>query len=226
MYAGLLDGDDRLARTKTLLDLETASIYASSLNASIANLGLPPMGDVLDMGCGPGVITAMLGTSLGRQAWGIDMSPSAIAYGSRMFPDVKLASGSADDLAAIADGSLALAHAREFYPFTRSDDVGLHLRFIEAARPKLKAGGLFVAVQVHDPSVGVGINTHWPELTERARQLGYGRTGRRILIPRRIAVHLGSFVAFPPVRLGINMLGNALERLRPGLVSFVYWLRA
>lgn len=226
MYSGLLIGDDAMTRTKTLFDIDVASKYAFSVGAAISDLRMPASGDILDMGCGPGMIPAMLGREFGRQAWGIDMSPSAIAYGSRIFPHVRLSCGSADELGAIADGSLALAHAREFYPFTRSDDVSLHLRFIKAARPKLRADGLFIAVQVHDPSVGVGINTHWPELIGRAKRAGYRQAGRRILPPRRILEHLGAVVAFPPVRLGINMLGNALERLRPGLVSFVYWLRA
>jgi SAM-dependent methyltransferase len=61
-------------------------------------------GPVADIGCGPGRVTAHL-TSLGVDAFGIDLSPGMIAAARRTYPDLRFEVGSMLSLD-VASGSL------------------------------------------------------------------------------------------------------------------------
>jgi SAM-dependent methyltransferase len=55
------------------------------------------LGPVLDVGCGPGIVTAHL-TGLGLDASGVDLSPRMIEHARREYPDLRFSVGSATDL--------------------------------------------------------------------------------------------------------------------------------
>lgn len=110
--------DDWLANTRTSYDT-VAVDYAHLLRDFLAQapyeraaLGLFAElvatvggGPVADVGCGPGRITAHLGT-LGLDAFGIDLSPGMIAVARRDHPNLAFAVGSMTDLS-LADSSVA-----------------------------------------------------------------------------------------------------------------------
>ena len=54
-----------------------------------------------------------------------------------------------------------MAHAREFYPLSRTNDTDLHMRFLNAARPKLMTNGVFAVAQVHGPTTTGGIHANF-----------------------------------------------------------------
>ena len=118
MYSGLLTGDHTRATTKTLLDPEYAFVYSQNLYSHLSRLMPAKPQGILDIGCGPGAISEALHRLLDVPVWGIDMSPSAIAYAQKEFPGPDFITGSADNLGSFDTNSIALVHAREFYPFS------------------------------------------------------------------------------------------------------------
>lgn len=62
-------------------------------------------GPVLEIGCGPGHVTAYL-RGLGVDAFGVDLSPAMIDVARRAHPGVRFEVGSMTDLA-LADASVA-----------------------------------------------------------------------------------------------------------------------
>jgi SAM-dependent methyltransferase len=61
------------------------------------------LGAVLDVGCGPGTVTAYL-AERGVDASGVDLSPRMIEHARRLYPQCRLSVGSATDLD-LADAS-------------------------------------------------------------------------------------------------------------------------
>jgi SAM-dependent methyltransferase len=55
------------------------------------------LGPVLDVGCGPGIVTAHL-TGLGLDASGVDLSPRMIEHARRQYPDLRFSVASATEL--------------------------------------------------------------------------------------------------------------------------------
>jgi SAM-dependent methyltransferase len=55
------------------------------------------LGPVLDVGCGPGIVTAHL-TGLGLDASGVDLSPRMIEHARRAYPELRFSVASATDL--------------------------------------------------------------------------------------------------------------------------------
>ncbi|MGZ4650524.1 MAG: class I SAM-dependent methyltransferase [Kineosporiaceae bacterium] len=62
------------------------------------------LGPVLDVGCGPGTVTAHL-AALGVDASGVDLSPRMVAHARRLHPGLRFEVASATDLE-LADSSL------------------------------------------------------------------------------------------------------------------------
>jgi SAM-dependent methyltransferase len=63
------------------------------------------LGPVLDIGCGPGTVTAHL-TGLGVDVAGVDLSPRMIEHARRLHPGLDFSVASATEIT-LADGSLA-----------------------------------------------------------------------------------------------------------------------
>ena len=106
---------------------------------------------LLDVGCGPGLLTRILSQSLpGCRARGIDISESAIRYGRERFPGCRF------DVVAV-DGALELGetfdvvHAREFYPFTRTGDLEFHRSHLEALARHIDERGILVLTLLPAP---------------------------------------------------------------------------
>jgi SAM-dependent methyltransferase len=224
-YAGLLSGDPARAGTKTLLEPGYADLYTANLLSHLRRLGLPK-GGAVDLGCGAGAVAAALHGQLRHPVWGIDLSPAAIAYAARTFPGPTFACRSADDLSDVPDGALALAHAREFSPFSRTADARLHQSFLEAARPKLMDGGLFVVVQVREFQMDASLADVFSEVSESARRLGFTEAGTMMMVPQFFYRRFGALGQVWPLSALIQLAGRQLERARPGRVSRLFWFRA
>ncbi|MFE0020711.1 class I SAM-dependent DNA methyltransferase [Amycolatopsis sp. NPDC059021] len=113
-----MDAEDWLADTRTSYDTVAVS-YADQLRGVVD--GAPYLraalalfadavraagdGQVADVGCGPGHVTAHL-AGLGLDAFGIDLSPAMIEVARRDHPGLRFAVGSMTDLD-LADGSVA-----------------------------------------------------------------------------------------------------------------------
>ncbi|KAB1944065.1 class I SAM-dependent methyltransferase [Micromonospora sp. ALFpr18c] len=113
-----MDVDDWLADTRTsydkvavsyaqlVTDLLAQAPYERAALALFADLvRAGGGGPVVDVGCGPGRITAHL-HELGLNAFGIDLSPGMVAVARRDHPGLRFEVGSMTDLD-LADGSVA-----------------------------------------------------------------------------------------------------------------------
>ena len=213
--------DDSTIRAHGIVDDDYALVYARNLGDFLARHAAPLDGAVLDVGCGIGTLTHAIRAAGGPhlECHGIELSESAIGVARSRYLDCAFRVGSADDLRAFDDGFFSLIHAREFYPFTRSRDAGLHARMLAAFAPKLKPGGSVVAVQIVDR---VGLRDSFAILAGRARELGFKRAKRRVMVPMRAYRRLGRAAYGPPLYALITAAGAALDAVRPGLVSTAY----
>lgn len=219
-YRKYVDGTDiRAIAAHAIIDDDYARLYADNLAGQLTAMGLPRNGAILDLGCGPGTVTAALGRTIQSPATGIDLASYIVATAERRYPDCRFLTASADDLSIFPDRNFALIHAREFYPYSRVADTTLHLRFLSAAAPKLVSGGLFLVVQIVDKH---GLSENFSEVSAGARNLGFGRTERHVMVPQRLYRRFGksthSSIALPVIALA----GRLLEFWRSGYVTFLY----
>ena len=214
-------GDFSFVESDTVTDDSYARTYAANLRAQLRRVGLPTGGRIVDVGCAFGHITNGIASTFDQQpdVHGIDMSHAATEAAQKLYPHCHFSAGSADELDDFDDNSIDLIHAREFYPFTRTDDGTLHEQFLTRFEPKLKSGGAAVAVQIIEKS---GLANSFPHLQHNKARLGYARIERYVVVPLRFYRHAGdssySLVLYPLVSLA----GSLLEALRPGRVSYLY----
>ncbi|EST30587.1 hypothetical protein M878_17885 [Streptomyces roseochromogenus subsp. oscitans DS 12.976] len=103
-----------------------------------------PAGTVADLGCGPGAVTAHLG-SLGLDVFGIDLSASMLAVARRENPQLRFEQGSMLDLD-LADESLA--GVVSWYSSIHTPEDELPSLFSEFHRVLTPGGHLLLAFQV------------------------------------------------------------------------------
>ncbi len=213
--------DAQAIESHAIVDDDYARFYARNLAGHLRHIGLPLDGPILDVGCAIGTLSNALEETLGDGATvhGIDLSASAIRVAQSRYPRCRFAVCSADDLSSFPDRHFALIHAREFYPFTRSDRAQVHRPFLEAFAPKLRPGGAVAAVQIVDRR---GLADSFAELVANHEAMGFARPLRRVMVPLRLYRRWGDAV-HGTVALGTaEVAGRVLERLRPGLVSYLY----
>jgi SAM-dependent methyltransferase len=101
---------------------------------------------VLDIGCGVGAITNAWKHFLPEATvTGIDISEAAITYARQRYPACKFLSVGVSgdtDLGIRFD----LVHCKAFYPFVRTADVAVHLKYLGTCVRHLAPGGLLVLV--------------------------------------------------------------------------------
>ncbi len=103
-------------------------------------------GEVADLGCGPGEVTAYL-ASLGLPVFGLDLSESMLAIARREHPGLRFEQGSMLELE-LADG--ALAGVLSWYSSIHTPVDRLPGLFAEFHRVLAPGGHLLVAFQVGD----------------------------------------------------------------------------
>jgi ubiquinone/menaquinone biosynthesis C-methylase UbiE len=114
----VLDSNAEAASTRAAYD-DVAELYTEFVKDKLAVMpfdramlgvfaelvGVKDSGVVADIGCGPGRITEHL-TSLGIDAFGVDLSPEMIRIARQTYPKLRFDEGSMDNLA-LDDDSLA-----------------------------------------------------------------------------------------------------------------------
>jgi SAM-dependent methyltransferase len=132
--------------------------FSSPLAVRFADLASPQPGQqALDVGCGPGILTAVLVDRLGAEAVSaIDPSPPFVAAVAERFPGVDVRSGVAEGLP-FADDRFDLTLAQLVVHFMTDPVAGL----VEMARVT-RPGGL-VAANVWDHGTGGGgpLDSFW-----------------------------------------------------------------
>ncbi|MFC8736779.1 class I SAM-dependent methyltransferase [Streptomyces sp. NA03103] len=134
--------EDYHARFRTALD--DAPLDRALMGAFAELVG--PEGQVADLGCGPGLVTAHL-ASLGLRVFGLDLSASMLAIARRENPGLRFEQGSMLELDP-PDGALAGAvswYSSIHTPWERLPDL-----FAEIGRVLAPGGHLLLGFQVGD----------------------------------------------------------------------------
>ncbi|MFG3661256.1 class I SAM-dependent DNA methyltransferase [Streptomyces sp. NPDC047706] len=108
-------------------------------------------GEVADLGCGPGLVTAYL-ASLGLRVFGLDLSAAMLTVARRANPALRFIQGSMTDLD-IPDGRLA--GVVSFYSSVHTPAGRLPTLFEEYARVLAPGGHLLLAFQAGDAPLRV-----------------------------------------------------------------------
>jgi len=136
---------DDWVRLHAIIDGTEAAQYADQASAALESLGLlSPNPVLLDAGCGPGAITEALRVRFrGARATGIDISQSAIQYAREEYPQSRFETVAIDAHTSLPE-KYDVIHAREFYPFTRTEDISIHKQYLEVFAKHLKPGGVLI----------------------------------------------------------------------------------
>ncbi len=221
-YDAFAQGSDVSAlECHAIVDDAYARLYVENLKHLLARMAVPLRGNILDAGCAIGTITDALRSVADRPGacHGIDLSESAITVARGRYDRCRFDVHSSDDLSIFPDAFFDLIHLREFYPFTRTDDPDLHMRFLDALVRKLKPGGAAACVQIIDRE---GLADSFAIVRRRSLDSGYRRVLRRVMVPNRTYRKLRPLSYLYLVYPWIALAGHALERIKPGRVTYVY----
>lgn len=208
--------DSWLADTRTSYDT-VADSYADRLRDTLA--GEPYLraalalfadlvyaagsGPVVDVGCGPGHITAHL-HKLGVDAFGVDLSPAMIDVARRDHPDLRFEVGSMTDLN-LADASIAALLA--FWSLIHIPDDAVPTVFGQFRRVLRPGGPLLLGFHVGDES--------------RLKTQGYGGHPMKVYVHRRQPDRVAAWLRDAGFTVKAQMLTD-LDGSVPGAVLFAY----
>ena len=169
-----------MAETYAELFGSTAQVHADDVALISRHLSIRP-GAVLDVGCGPGHITAHL-RSRGADAIGIDPVPELVTLARSAHPDGRYVLGTAERLP-VPDGSVAGVLAWYSLIHVRPDDLD---GVLAELRRSMAAGGtlvigFFPGDDVTDFAHAVVTAYAWPidELSARLGRVGFTEVERQ-----------------------------------------------
>jgi SAM-dependent methyltransferase len=170
--------------------LQDSPLDRAILGAFAEVVGASGEGQVADLGCGPGHITAHLG-KLGLAAFGVDASPAMIKLAREAYPDLRFDVGSMAALE-IADGVLGGALSRWSIIHTPPQELPVILA--EFHRVLAPGGHLLVGFSASDdPSHPTQVFDHtvtpayrwWPDhLAAMLRESGLTEVARMVSEPQ------------------------------------------
>ena len=142
-YHALFTGKNtESVKEHAVLDAHYLSSYVRQAKILLDAAGCPETPDILDVGCGPGAVSAALAEVYPRgRVLGVDISESAIAYAKKLYPRCEFLAAAVDEKMALPR-KFDVIHAREFYPFTRTGDVDFHRRYFDIFAANLAPNGL------------------------------------------------------------------------------------
>ena len=217
-------GDVTVIESHNVTKDDYAFLYARNLQLQLNRIGIPLEGRVLDAGCGMGAITNGIKRLVGEkgEVFGIDLSDAAIRMARSGYRDCTFHVQQAAALEIFGDDTLDLIHAREFYPFTRTKSVAIHMEILSTFHRKLTPGGSVLSVQIMEDE---GLGQSLADLKGPCRELGFDRVRRHVMVPLRLYRKIGKLAHAGPMPALVTLAGLALEKIRPGTVSYLFEFR-
>ncbi len=181
-YYGLNKGvNSEWVKPHGIIDKNEALKYAVNVGMFCRSKQLILGGNILDVGCGTGAITGALAEICpGANVTGLDISTDAVCYAQKEHIGAKFYCRSAEDLGCFPDEYFDVIHCKEFYPFTRTNDIEYQSKYFELFYKKLKKRGFVVLVML-EPGVR-GLGTNRKKIKPRLLLQGYGDLLRSPLV--------------------------------------------
>ncbi|GAA3388529.1 class I SAM-dependent methyltransferase [Streptomyces roseoviridis] len=171
-------------------DLDSLPLDRAVLTAFAETVRAEAAGPVVEVGCGPGPVTARL-RDLGLDVFGVDLSPVMIALARETYPDLRFEVGSMDALDAVGVADGGLGGVVSWYSVIHTPPQDLPRYFAEFRRVLAPGGTLLLAffesegspVTAFDHKVATAYR--WPvdALAGLAAEAGFTETGRMLREP-------------------------------------------
>lgn len=219
-YAYKTGVNRELIRNHAVSDEAQAATYVTNVDALLRRLGVAFSGNVIDLGCAIGIIPEhirRLGTA--SEVTGVDISETAIEVARRDYPECRFVCQTANDLGNFPPGYASLIHGREFYPFTRTNDVDFQVDCLTGYLNQLKAGGAVVLTMV---CLSKGLCTNWPEARRRLLRAGYSVAEKKVLIHPAVFRRLGRMCYKQPFHAILAGLQGMVARVLCRKTMYAY----
>jgi SAM-dependent methyltransferase len=151
-----------------------------------------PLSKCLDVGCGGGGMTAAIRRFGRGDVVGVDLSPPAVEFARQQHPDCRFVLGDATrPPSELSKQRFDFILFREFHPFTRADNLTLHLSILDQYRNLLAPGGTLVIGHARH-----GGGMHYPSLDFAALRMALPARGLVMHGPDYLFLH--KHLRWPP----------------------------
>ena len=217
-YAYLKGVNYDFIKLHAVSDDQTALEYAKHITLLLEKHNLKIKSNVIDIGCAIGTISNGISQfNKDGKTYGLDISEDSIAVAKTKYPNCIFSCQSADNLDNFDSEYFDVIHAREFYPFTRTNDIHFHLKYLRLFHSKLKPHGFVVLQMV---ALDKGFCNTYKKLSKELIEIGYSPIRRCVMMPRRFVALLGNLsynkLFFPILLLTSQMLFWIIRRGRFG----------
>lgn len=223
-YAYLKNINHDLIKSHAISVDEKAIEYVNHISFLLREMhNLKMEGNVIDIGCAIGTITHAI-SLLNRtgRTHGLDISRDSIEVAKQKHPDCIFSCQSADNLDNFDDGYFDVIHAREFYPFTRTNDIDYHLEYLRLFHSKLKPKGFVVLQMAH---LERGFHNTYERITKELKSIGYSSIGREAMVPHKIYSCGGSLLSNKGIYSILLMVSRSMLKIYgKGRIGYLYIL--
>jgi len=195
-------------KSHVVTDDQRANKYVKHMTYLLQKHDLKIEGNVIDIGCAIGTISNEINIlNKNGKTYGLDISEDAIKVAKKKYPNCIFSNQSADNLDNFDNEYFDVIHAKEFYPFTRTNDIQYPLKYLKLFHSKLKQHGFVVLQMV---ALNKGFCNTYQKLSKDLNDIGYVPIRRYTMIPQKFVTLLGKFsynkLFYPILLLTFQML--------------------
>jgi len=183
-YAYLKGLNLEFINSHAIINEHQVSEYVRHIRAILKEFNLRLEGNIIDLGCAIGTITSAInGVSKGGITYGLDISEDAITVAKTKYPNCIFIHRQADELDDFDDKYFDVIHAREFYPFSRTNDRDYQSEYLRLFHSKLKSGGYVVLVMFREKK---GLCYTYEKLSGELMDIGYSIFEEKQMVSSKI----------------------------------------
>ncbi len=213
-YRALADGADPISaglHHHNPYETEHIEALCRDYRNLVEYINVPKVGNIADLGCGAGYTTAGL-----KRAWpasiveGIDVSHDAIRFAGTRWVDCRFTAKAINPAEQLSGAKYDFILCQEFYPFTRTDSIDEHRKWLKFLMRNLNSCG--IAVVTVSTANSESINSTFARLRN-----GLDIQRFRIATPR-----ISSRLPF----MASSLFGRVLSMTKPTWARSMYVLAA
>ena len=199
-----------IIKSHAISDDKIAFNYARSLRYFLLSHGCGELkGNILDIGCAIGTITnAIHHFNKNGNTYGLDISEDAVAFAREKYPLCRFYNQSATKLNNFEDDFFDIIHAREFYPFTRTNDDEYQLEYLRLFYQKLKKNGLIILQMVAKEK---GFCNRFKDMKKEITGIGYTDIIRKTTVPIKVVSLFGDSLSNRIIYNAVNYFSDVIK---------------